>query len=118
MTEVSNTLNALAKIPLGGPSLGLVAATPLFKKEKFETTATTSNQNMSMAALIYYLVNLVICMTAFYFVFKCGGHFLDFLGACCCSICYIVYRLAVPCVTATQQVVQQVPVAAPVATSY
>lgn len=118
MVEVPKALtDALATLPLGAPSLGLVAATPLLKKEKFET-ATTSNQNMSMAALVYYLVNLVICMTAFYFVFKCGGHFLDFLGACCCSICYIVYRLAVPCVTATQQVVQQVPVAAPVATSY
>jgi hypothetical protein len=97
---------------------------PLLTKETFggyheehkhvEHFSTKSNQG-NMAGVVMSIINIVICFTAFYFVFKCGGHFLDFIAACCCSICYIAYRLAVPCVKPVVQYVQQVPVAAPVA---
>ena len=100
---------------------------PLITKEKFggedhdehktiEHFSTKSSGSVS--GIIMSIINMVICFTAFYFVFKCGGHFLDFIAACCCSICYIAYRLAVPCVkpvVQTVQYVQQVPAAAPVA---
>ena len=41
-------------------------------------------------------------MYAFYLAFKCskkniGNSFLNFLAACCCSVCYIPYALANDC---------------------
>ena len=48
------------------------------------------------------IIGNIICLIALYFAFKCktptgGIDFLQVLIACCCSPCYIVYRLAVPC---------------------
>ena len=48
------------------------------------------------------IIGNIICLIALYFAFKCktptgGVDFLQVLIACCCSPCYIVYRLAVPC---------------------
>jgi hypothetical protein len=48
------------------------------------------------------LIGNIICLIALYFAFKCktptgGVDFLQLLLAACCSPCYIVYRLAVPC---------------------
>jgi hypothetical protein len=100
---------------------------PLITKEKFGGQHQVEHENVrhlstkssgSVTGIIMSIINIAICFTAFYFVFKCGGHFLDFIAACCCSICYIAYRLAVPCVkpvVQTVRYVQQVPVAAPVA---
>ena len=99
---------------------------PLITKEKFggehdeykTGNHLSTKSSGSVSGIIMSIINMVICFTAFYFVFKCGGHFLDFLAACCCSICYIAYRLAVPCVkpvVQTVQYVQQVPATVPVA---
>ena len=51
-------------------------------------------------------VQLVLFILAIYLSFKCnkGFNLLDFLIACCCSPCYIVYRLAVPCKSLNQSV--------------
>ena len=83
-----------------------------------EEEFSTGSNGGSMASAIIGVMNIVICITAFYFVFKCGGKFLDFIAACCCSVCYIAYRLAVPCVAPVVQTVQYVqvpPAPAPVA---
>ena len=48
------------------------------------------------------IIGNIICLIALYFAFKCktptgGVDFLQVIIAACCSPCYIVYRLAVPC---------------------
>jgi len=73
----------------------------LNKEESFATTS--SSNNMSVTTLIMNLINLVVCFGAMYYAFKCGGKFLDVLGACCCSFCYLAYRLAVGCPVVVQQ---------------
>lgn len=82
----------------------------LYTNETFVNSRSNSGSGAGIGFLIYIIINMVICFTAFYFVFKCGGHFLDFLAACCCSLCYVAYRLAVPCVKPVVQYVQQVPI--------
>lgn len=72
----------------------------LDKKEPFNTTSTSSSSSskeMSVTALLMNILNIIICFGAMYYAFKCGGHFLDILAACCCSLCYLGYRLAVGC---------------------
>ena len=88
--------NTLCKLPgLGG--LGI--ACPIINKvTKTESCQENGDCGMGMGGAMLAIFNSIICLVAFYFVFKCGGHFLDFLAACCCSGCYIAYRLAVPCV--------------------
>lgn len=74
---------------------------------KKETFASSNNSSAStIALLVYQLVNLAICFGAFYYAFKCGGQFLDLVGACCCSFCYLVYRLATGCPKAVTVVMQ------------
>ena len=53
----------------------------------------------SAISIIQYTVGVVIFWAAIYMSFKCnnGFHLGDMLLACCCSTCYLVYRLAVPC---------------------
>jgi len=60
-------------------------------KEKF-----SSSGEKNMAGVVYTMFNSIIWIVAFSMAFKCGG-FSDFMGACCCSICYIAYRLGNPC---------------------
>ena len=50
-------------------------------------------------SMIQYFVGLIIFFAAIYMSFKCnnGFHLGDMLLACCCSTCYLIYRLAVPC---------------------
>ena len=53
----------------------------------------------SAVSIIQYTIGVVIFWAAIYMSFKCnkGFHLGDMLLACCCSTCYLVYRLAVPC---------------------
>lgn len=53
-----------------------------------------------------YFVQVVLFFLAIYLSFKCnkGFNLLDFLLACCCTPCYIIYRLAVPCKDLTKTV--------------
>ena len=53
----------------------------------------------STISIIQYTVGVVIFWAAIYMSFKCnnGFHLGDILLACCCSTCYLIYRLAVPC---------------------
>jgi len=48
--------------------------------------------------IVLQIINVAIFAYAIYLSFKRnqGFNFLSFLSACCCSICYIVYALAVP----------------------
>ena len=57
----------------------------------------SSSQSVSVGSALLSIVNMVICMTAIYYAFKCGGSFFDVVSACCCSMCYLAYRLAIPC---------------------
>ena len=57
------------------------------------------NKKQSGMLIFMQLVQLVLFILALYLSVKCNKGFklIDFLLACCCSPCYIVYRLAVPC---------------------
>jgi len=51
---------------------------------------------------IMNIIGTIICIAALYFAFKCktpdgSVDILQILVACCCSPCYLAYRLAVPC---------------------
>lgn len=63
-----------------------------FSKEGF----TSKNDKKSSAGGLMVMINLAIFFGALYYAFKCGNPF-DFLAACCCSICYLAYRMAVGC---------------------
>ena len=58
-----------------------------------DSSSSSSNQT-----IIYGIINLIIFMGALFLAFKCKKEkFLQIVLACCCSPCYLVYRLAVPC---------------------
>ena len=80
-------------LPLGG--LGL--ASKYLKKDKETFEIETNTKYITTGAAIMNIVNLFVFAFALYTAFKCGGNFLEILAACCCSICYLVYRLAIPC---------------------
>lgn len=80
---------------------------PFVNKEETFSTKNSSNNNMSVTALIMNLINMTMWFGAIFYAFKCGGKFLDVLAACCCSMCYLAYRLARGCPDVVQQVVQQ-----------
>ena len=54
----------------------------------------------STAVIVVSLIQTIVLFYALYLSFKCnkGFHLGGFLVACCCSPCYIAYRLAVPCI--------------------
>jgi hypothetical protein len=61
------------------------------RREPFTTSASTTEHNM-----LLMIVNLAIFFWALYYAFKCNS-FFDYLAACCCSICYLAYRIARGC---------------------
>ena len=70
----------------------------LYEKRK-ETFQQSSNIfGISFSGLIWQILNLTIFVFAIYLSFKRNNGFDlgSFLAACCCSICYVVYALAVP----------------------
>ena len=79
------------------------------KKESFATSNNGSSASTTVLVVVYQLINMAICFGALYYAFKCGGHFLEVLGACCCSFCYLVYRLAKGCSEETVAVAMQAP---------
>jgi hypothetical protein len=87
----------------GSGGLGAFAsAVKLIKDNMMDTQedfylSDSSSGNMGVGSALISIVNLFICFFAFYHAFKCGGGFVDMLSACCCSICYIAYRMANPC---------------------
>tara|TARA_A100001388_G_scaffold106629_1_gene78160 strand:- start:158 stop:478 length:321 start_codon:yes stop_codon:yes gene_type:complete len=50
-------------------------------------------------AILLNILQVLVFIYALYLSFKCNDGFKlgDFLLACCCSSCYVAYRLAVPC---------------------
>ena len=50
--------------------------------------------------IISGVIQSLLLLVALYFSFKCnkGFNLGSVLLACCCPICYIAYRLAIPCV--------------------
>ena len=92
------------------PVAGLLTA--LDKNESFQvvseeteitTVSTKKSSNtddpVDIFRIIQYLIMVIIFFGAIYLSFKCndGFHLGDFLIACCCSPCYVIYRLAIPC---------------------
>jgi hypothetical protein len=56
----------------------------------------------SSSGTTYGIIHYILLFIALYMVYKCKDKpefnvFLNALGACCCTPCYIVYRLVVPC---------------------
>ena len=45
---------------------------------------------------IGYILQLILSIIAIYFSFECGFDLVQFLIACCCPICYIIYVLIKP----------------------
>ena len=75
------------------------------KNESFNVVSEESeepekkNDKNSVLKLIQYFIFVILFFAAIYLSFKCnnGFHLGDFLIACCCSPCYVIYRLAIPC---------------------
>ena len=63
-----------------------------FSKEEF----TAHNGGKRRTGGLMVMINLAIFFGALYYAFKCGNPF-DFMAACCCSICYLAYRMAIGC---------------------
>ena len=55
--------------------------------------------NTGNTGIIIGILNLLLLVYALYLSFKCNNGFnlASFLLACCCSPCYVAYRLAKPC---------------------
>jgi hypothetical protein len=89
-------------IGLANPIAGL--ANQVTKSSFAQTTsppAPTMNMEVKHDTFSNIIGN-IICLIALYFAFKCktptgGVDFLQLLLAACCSPCFIVYRLVVPC---------------------
>lgn len=79
---------------MGIPSM-IATAIDVVSGAKKETFATRDS-GPAVTNLVLSMVNLAIWFGALYYAFKCGNPF-DFLAACCCSICYLAYRMAVGC---------------------
>lgn len=64
-----------------------------------------SNKNIPVQLISSYnlglvhIFDLLLTLSALYFSFKCNNGFKlgSFLLACCCSIFYLAYRLAIKC---------------------
>jgi len=77
----------------------------LLRYGKLSFTETDTKEgpgsNQSGSNIIMSLVTTVITIFALYLAFKCKKDgkidIVQILLACCCSVCYIPYRLAVPC---------------------
>lgn len=79
--------------------LKLIQAYKNSKKESF-MIETNTHSSSNFEIFLRYLDNLIIWivfLVALFYAFKCGGKFFDVIMACCCSPCYVAYRLAVPC---------------------
>lgn len=68
----------------------------LYTNGKDKSTKPQSNL-MTMLTWIGGLINTLICFYAIYLSFKCnkGFNLGSVLVACCCSPCYVAYRLGV-----------------------
>ena len=66
------------------------------EKEGFQQN--TPVVGLSIAGILWQIMNFVIFVLAIFLSFKRndGFNFGSFLAACCCPICYLVYALAVP----------------------
>lgn len=87
---ISHGIDKMMKV--GG--LGLVSE--IIDRIEQKTTRKENFSTRQGGGSLYMIFNSLIVLVAFFLAFKCGG-FMDFMGACCCSICYIAYRLANPC---------------------
>ena len=82
---------------------GLIAAKSAYDAmTKTQTFKNLQNNNLDDAfnvSPIMGIFNTIIMVIALYMSFKCnkGFNLGSVLMACCCSIFYIPYRLAVPC---------------------
>lgn len=71
--------------------------------ETFESDPTvveekSQKSNFQIFSNYMDIMNLwIIFLVALFYALKCGGKYFDVIMACCCSPCYIAYRLAVPC---------------------
>jgi len=91
-----NFANVLTAInPVAG---NIVTASTDALPEMKQTFGATNDGSNSISNLI----GTIILVAALYFAFKCktptgGVDIVQIIIACCCSPCYLIYRLAVPC---------------------
>ena len=81
--------------------LSFVAGLACPDHDDFKEDFVATGQNIGY--YVYIIISTIAWVYAIYLSFQCmnGFNLGDFLVACCCSPCYIAYRLAVPCKTGT-----------------
>jgi len=92
----------LPAVTAAAEATGLVNDTSKDSEESFVNEDIIEGfSDGSTISIIQYTIGTVIFWAAIYMSFKCnnGFHLGDILLACCCSTCYLIYRLAVPCRT-------------------
>ncbi len=76
-------------IPVGN------AVNTMIKKQKNKDNKNESFENSTIYSLISSLIGLVVFCFAIYLSWRCNNkefNFVGFLGAFCCSPCYIIYQ--------------------------
>ena len=63
-----------------------------------EADATALANKINIIVIVSNVINTILFAVAIFLAFRRNGGFEigSFLAACCCSLCYIVYALAVP----------------------
>ena len=72
------------------------------KGEAFKSSKNAKNSKIVINPIVHIfssIVQTIVLLGALYLSFKCnkGFNLGSVLLACCCPICYLAYRLAIPC---------------------
>ena len=78
------------------------AAMSMFVCNKGEAFKSSKNSKIVINPIVHIfssIVQTIVLLGALYLSFKCnkGFNLGSVLLACCCPICYLAYRLAIPC---------------------
>ena len=104
MTDaIANMYNSLKNSNTIKETTATVAALVPGAASTFSTFGATTDTASGGGGGVASILGTIIFIVALYFAFKCktptgGVDILQVLLACCCSPCYVAYRLAVsPC---------------------
>ena len=96
--DMDMNMQKLCNNPVLGTLPVVNAAMSMFvcNKETFKNGTVVINPTVH---IISSLIQTIILLGALYLSFKCnkGFNLGSVLLSCCCPICYVAYRLAVPC---------------------
>ena len=91
--SVLSKVNGLARL------LGTQPPEQFYTENGAQQPVIVAPEQVTPAKMILIIVDLALFIYALFLSFRCKGKFNlgDFLFACCCSPCYVAYRLAVGC---------------------